>query len=201
MAAICEGRTTMKQMNRREALVGVSALALAGRAAAQTTDKAGGSFSGGSKVFALSAITPTKAANGSQRIVAFGGTLATGESLAARRQQGIRERHVEPAAALQGESAVAVLRAAQRQAHRLHQGASRIAAGESEDSVLRGLRLFTKQIPRFKAQLRRWPATRIARILPQLTQAELDCKSTGYPDETICRRVLSGIARLAAARP
>ena len=83
MAAICEGRTTMKQMNRREALVGVSALALAGRAAAQTTDKAGGSFSGGSKVFALSAITPTKAANGSQRIVAFGGTLATGESLAA----------------------------------------------------------------------------------------------------------------------
>jgi DNA polymerase-3 subunit delta len=102
---------------------------------------------------------------------------------------------------LEGESAVAVLRAAQRQAHRLHQGASRIAAGESEDSVLRGLRLFTKQIPRFKAQLRRWPATRIARILPQLTQAELDCKSTGYPDETICRRVLSGIARLAAARP
>jgi uncharacterized cupin superfamily protein len=50
-------------------------------AAAQSAGKAGGDFASGSKVFALSGMTPTKAANGSQRLVGFTGTLATGESL------------------------------------------------------------------------------------------------------------------------
>jgi DNA polymerase-3 subunit delta len=101
---------------------------------------------------------------------------------------------------LEGESPVAILRAAQRQAQRLHLSAARIAAGEPADAVLRGLRLYFKQAPRFKAQLEKWPSARIARALPLLTQAELDCKTTGYPDETMCRHVLAGIARVAQAR-
>ena len=48
---------------------------------AQSTDKAAGDFIGGSKVFALSSLTPTTAANGSQRLIGFRGSLATGETL------------------------------------------------------------------------------------------------------------------------
>jgi len=74
----------MNEMNRRDVLVGISALAaFGGQASAQATDKAAGDFASGAKVFALSSITPTKSANGSQRIVAFDGTLATGETLSA----------------------------------------------------------------------------------------------------------------------
>jgi mannose-6-phosphate isomerase-like protein (cupin superfamily) len=82
----------MSEMNRRDVLAGISALAafpgiVPSQTLAQTipqsTDKAAGSFAGGSKVFALSSVTATRAANGSQRIVAFDGTLATGERLAA----------------------------------------------------------------------------------------------------------------------
>jgi len=71
-------------MNRRELVLGAAGVAaVAGRSSAQTTDKAAGSFAGGSKVFALSSLTPAKAANGSQRIVAFDGAMSTGEMLAA----------------------------------------------------------------------------------------------------------------------
>jgi mannose-6-phosphate isomerase-like protein (cupin superfamily) len=74
----------MSEMNRRDVMFGISALAaFGGQASAQTTDKAAGDFAAGPRVFALSSITPTKAANGSQRIIAFDGTLATGEMLAA----------------------------------------------------------------------------------------------------------------------
>ena len=59
--------------------------AVAGTGVAQTsalsTDKAAGDFIGGSKVFALSSLTPTKAANGSQRLIGFRGAIATGETL------------------------------------------------------------------------------------------------------------------------
>jgi mannose-6-phosphate isomerase-like protein (cupin superfamily) len=75
---------TMSEINRRDVLLGISALAaFGGQASAQATDKAAGDFAAGPRVFALSSITPTKTANGGQRIVAFNGTLATGEMLAA----------------------------------------------------------------------------------------------------------------------
>jgi mannose-6-phosphate isomerase-like protein (cupin superfamily) len=85
----------MSEMNRRDVLAGVSAMAaIAGTAAAQgvstTTDKAAGDFTSGSKVFALSSLTPTKAANGSQRLIGFRGSIATGETL------GLHESWVPP---------------------------------------------------------------------------------------------------------
>jgi mannose-6-phosphate isomerase-like protein (cupin superfamily) len=53
----------------------------AAQSAPKSTDKAAGSFAGGSKVFTLSSAMPTKMPNGSQRLAAFDGTLATGETL------------------------------------------------------------------------------------------------------------------------
>jgi DNA polymerase-3 subunit delta len=96
---------------------------------------------------------------------------------------------------LEGESPVAILRAAQRHAQRLHLAAAKLAAGEQPDAALKPYRLNFKQAPRFKAQLGKWPAARLARALALLTQAELDCKTTGMPDQTICRHLLSSLAR------
>jgi len=75
-------------VNRRDVLAGMGALAAIGvttagaqDAAAAVADKAAGDFASGSKVFALSATTPTKAANGSNRIGGPDGALATGEKV------------------------------------------------------------------------------------------------------------------------
>ncbi len=74
----------MKLMNRRDLVAGATGIAaLSGTSSAQTTDRAAGDFRRGSRVFALSNITPTGSSNGSQRIAAFDGILATGETLAA----------------------------------------------------------------------------------------------------------------------
>jgi uncharacterized cupin superfamily protein len=44
------------------------------------TDKAAGDFAGGSRVFSLGKAERTKSANGTERLGAFVGTLATGEA-------------------------------------------------------------------------------------------------------------------------
>jgi quercetin dioxygenase-like cupin family protein len=71
-------------VNRRQVMSGAVALSMSSITQAQTpesvTDKASGDFAGGSRVFALSKAERTKSANGSERISAFTGTLATGET-------------------------------------------------------------------------------------------------------------------------
>jgi quercetin dioxygenase-like cupin family protein len=80
----------METMTRRSAVVGTLSLAAVamgglGAAAEQKAEAEPhtqtGDFAGGSKVFALACVTPTKLPNGSQRIGVFSGTLATGEKL------------------------------------------------------------------------------------------------------------------------
>jgi DNA polymerase-3 subunit delta len=100
---------------------------------------------------------------------------------------------------LEGQSAVAILRAAQRHGQRLHLAASRVAAGESADAVARSIRppIFFKLVDRFRNQIGEWPPERTQRLLKLLLQAELDCKTTGFPEETICRQVLTMVGRLS----
>jgi len=99
---------------------------------------------------------------------------------------------------LEGQSPVAILRAAQRHAQRLHLGAARVAGGETADGVARSVRppIYFKYVDRFRDQLAAWPPERTQRLMTLLLQAELECKSTGYPDETICRHILTLIGRL-----
>ncbi len=76
-------------VNRREVLAGMGVLAAMGVAAGHAqsgavsagvdTDKAGGDFAGGSKVFKMSSAERTKLPNGGERLNGFMGTLATGE--------------------------------------------------------------------------------------------------------------------------
>lgn len=103
---------------------------------------------------------------------------------------------------LEGTSAVSILRAALRHGHKLHLAASQLAAGQSLDTVIRGIRppLFFKLVDRFRAQLRAWPPTRIERMLSLLHAAELNCKRTGFPEDTICRQALLSLGRIPKPR-
>jgi DNA polymerase III subunit delta len=100
----------------------------------------------------------------------------------------------------EGESPVAVVRAALRHLQRLHALAARIARGETTESVLRGARppIFFKQHDSFRRQLRRWNEEPLRRELDGLADAEAQIKTTGLPAETICRAVLFELARNAA---
>jgi len=102
----------------------------------------------------------------------------------------------------EGESAVAIVRAAMRHFERLHVTGLRIAAGSAPDEALRALRppIFFKQQERFTATLRRWPPRRAALALRLLLEAEQQMRRTGFPDQTICGECLMRLARGARAR-
>lgn len=101
----------------------------------------------------------------------------------------------------EGESPVAVIRAALRHLQRLHVLAARIASGESAESALRGARppIFFKQQDSFRRQLRRWSEQQLRRQLDTLVAAEARLKTTGIPAETVCRFALFEVAQNAAA--
>ena len=97
-----------------------------------------------------------------------------------------------------GETAVSLIRAAQRHFQRLHLAGARIEAGTSAADAVERLRppVFFKRRERFQGQLRRWPARRAVAALEALLEAERNAKRTGLPPETVCRDAL---LRLAAA--
>src|SRR5215831_7828181 len=99
----------------------------------------------------------------------------------------------------EGNMPVTILRAAGRHFLRLHQVAG--AEGDRQRAI-DGLRppVFYKHKPRVLAQAQRWPTDRLHRALGRLTDAESDCKRTGAPDVTLCRRVFLEIAAQAQAR-
>lgn len=94
---------------------------------------------------------------------------------------------------------VSVIRAAARHVQRLHLAASLMASGKSPAEAMATLRppVFYKQQDAFRAQLRAWPPARLAQALGLLTDAELDCKTTGAPAEALCARALWQIATAA----
>ncbi|HUN49935.1 MAG TPA: DNA polymerase III subunit delta [Candidatus Sulfotelmatobacter sp.] len=101
---------------------------------------------------------------------------------------------------LAGEAPVALIRAAQRHLQRLHLVAGLRDAGQPLEAALGRLRpaLHFSRKDGFRAQLGRWPTARLAQALDLLTEAEIDCKSTGAADEVLARAALTRIA--AAAR-
>lgn len=94
----------------------------------------------------------------------------------------------------EGDSPVAILRMTQQHFHRLQHA---VAAGGDPRGQAKRLGVFYKREAAFVAQTQRWPLPRIAQALDLLTAAELDCKSTGAPDEAICRHALLRIATAA----
>jgi DNA polymerase III subunit delta len=104
----------------------------------------------------------------------------------------------------EGESAISLLRAAQRHLTRLHLLAASVAAGSSVEEALRGVRppLFFKMADRVRGQLSYWPVRRSRAALALLFEAEIKAKRSGPPPESVCRDALLRIARrVADTRP
>ena len=100
-----------------------------------------------------------------------------------------------------GESPIGILRMTLRHLQRLHLAAALVGRGQPPDQAMKALRppVFFKQQTAFRAQLRQWTADRLAQGLELVNQAELDCKTTGMPAETICARALMRVAAAARA--
>ncbi|HJO72633.1 MAG TPA: DNA polymerase III subunit delta [Rhodospirillales bacterium] len=108
--------------------------------------------------------------------------------------------HAMRRAFMEGISPVAVLRVVARHFLRLHLASGLMVQGRSMDQAMAALkpRVIFSVAERFRSQLRRWPAERLGRALEILTEAELECKSTGRPPEVICGRALIRIAQAAS---
>ena len=104
---------------------------------------------------------------------------------------------------MEGTNPVGVLRAVQRHLQRLHLALGLVRKGEPEDKAIQGLRppVIFKFKARFKAQMGFWRNGRLADALELLTEAEIDCKSTGFPAATGCHRTLIRIAQAARSGP
>lgn len=99
----------------------------------------------------------------------------------------------------EGTNPVPILRTASRHFQRLHLVACALAQGHSQDSALGQLKppLFFKTRSRFIAQLRQWSAARAMTAIDLLLQAELDCKTTGMPEQELTSRAFLSIANAA----
>lgn len=93
-----------------------------------------------------------------------------------------------------GESSITFLRLIQNQLKQLHKAAALIDRGASSGDALKksGIPFFNHQ--KAQAQLSRRTASHFATCLEIILQAEMDCKTTGYPDVALCRRALLRIA-------
>lgn len=102
----------------------------------------------------------------------------------------------------EGAQPVAMLRSVSRHFIRLHLVAGLIAQGKSVDQAMGALKppVIFKMADRFRRQVSRWPVDRLGRALELLTEAELDCKTTGLPAPEITARALMMIARAASRR-
>lgn len=102
-------------------------------------------------------------------------------------------------ALLEGIQPISILRSVARHFQRLHLVAGQVNEGVGLEMAVKGLRppLFFKVADRFKGQVRRWPRQRVTQALNILTEAELDCKVTANPAQTICSRALMRITQAA----
>lgn len=93
-----------------------------------------------------------------------------------------------------GESSITFLRLIQNQLKQLHKAAAFIDKGSSTGDALKksGIPFFNHQ--KAQAQLGRKGARHFATCLDIILKAEIGCKTTGNPDEAICRRALLRIA-------
>ena len=101
----------------------------------------------------------------------------------------------------EGGHPVQLVRALQRHADQLHFVAGLRAAGLPADAAIARARFLPRYGPvrqRFEKHLNSWSVKVLGNALQAILDAELECKSTGLPDETIARRLCQ---RLAQAGP
>jgi DNA polymerase-3 subunit delta len=101
----------------------------------------------------------------------------------------------------EGGNPVQLVRALQRHADQLHLVAGHVAQGGTLEAAMfkaRGLPRGGPVRQRFERHVRAWPLARLSAALQVILEAEIQCKTTGLPDEAIARRLCQ---RLAQAGP
>jgi DNA polymerase-3 subunit delta len=101
----------------------------------------------------------------------------------------------------EGMAPASAIRAFQRHADMLHRLSGAVAAGARADEAIGRLRPpphFSRR-PVLQRQAGAWPARRLADLLELLIEAEMQCKTTGLPDEAILRRAALRVAQGARA--
>ncbi len=101
----------------------------------------------------------------------------------------------------EGASPVQVLRVALGQCQRLHR--ARLTMEETRASaaeVVKAMRppLFFRRVGPFTRALTLWPTASLTAAMAAISDAERNCKRTGYPDELLCRNMVMTLARRAA---
>jgi len=102
----------------------------------------------------------------------------------------------------EGGNPVQVVRALQRHVDQLHLVSGHAANGGSVEGAMfkaRGLARGGPVRQRFERHVRAWPLKRLSDALQAILKAEQECKSTGYPDEAIARRLCLALASWAKA--
>lgn len=100
----------------------------------------------------------------------------------------------------EGVAPVRILRTLSYHFMRLHQAVCRVESGDSPSVAVKALRppVFYKVLDSFTEQVRLWGAKgRLPRAYDRLLEAEMDCKTTGIPDQAVCARALMAIAQMA----
>jgi DNA polymerase-3 subunit delta len=103
----------------------------------------------------------------------------------------------------EGGDAVQLVRALQRHVDQLHLVSGHVANGSNLEAAMfkaRGLPRGGPVRQRFERHLRAWPLRRLSDALQAILKAEQECKSTGYPDEAVARRLCLAFASSARAR-
>lgn len=100
-----------------------------------------------------------------------------------------------------GQSMIAPVRSATNHATRLQLLLVQLEPGGDADALLRRARppIHFSRIATVRTQLRYWNTAKIRQALQLLLEAEMQCKTTGYPDIAIAERVLYRIANAARA--
>lgn len=100
----------------------------------------------------------------------------------------------------EGGNPVQLVRSLQRHADQLHLVSGHAARGGNLEGAMfkaRGLPRGGPVRQRFERHLRGWPLARLSAALTRILEAEMECKSTGLPDEAIARRLCLGLASAA----
>ncbi len=100
----------------------------------------------------------------------------------------------------EGGNPVQLVRSLQRHVDQLHLVSGHVAAGGNFEAALfkaRGLPRGGPIRARFERHARAWPLPRLSAAVTRILDAEIECKSTGLPDEAIARRLCLALAQAA----
>lgn len=99
----------------------------------------------------------------------------------------------------QGEASVRIIRMAITYFQRLHLARARMADGRNPVDAVKSLRppIFFRTADAMARQLQRWDLRSLASALARLGEAEIRCKTTGFPDEAECGQAMIDVARMA----